>query len=212
MSAVFVCPSDEAVAARLAALRPRGDAWRNGDEESLAGSVMGGWFKALGAGFGPTERRLCALLDEFFCSTAIGTIDLWRLEHGVPDGCDPFADVCEKVNAVGDTTTAYAVAAAARRGWAIAIAETFVISSEDSCYGPRCYGAGIYGAMQGVLWAVTVNLSASTSYQAIATRPPLYGVHLYGDFLNCLPDIEPLRCLVRRIAPAHADLSFTTQS
>lgn len=210
MSAVFICPSDKEVAARLAALRPRGDAWRNSDEDALAGSVMGGFFKALGEGFGPTERRICALVDEFFCSTAIETIDLWRLEYGVPDGCDPFADVCEKVNAVGDTTTAYAVAAAARRGWVIAITETFVTASEDACYGPRCYGAALYGATQGVLWAVSVNLSTSTAYQAVAGRPPLYGVHLYGDLLNCLPDIEPLRCLIRRIAPAHADLSFTT--
>lgn len=210
MSGVFVCPSDEAVAARLAALRPRGDAWRNGDEDALAGSVMGGFFKALGAGFGPTERRLCALVDEFFCSTALETIDLWRLEYGVPDGCDPFADVCEKVNAVGDTTAAYTVAAAARRGWAIAITETFISASEDAGYGPRCYGAAIYGAYQGVLWSVSVNLPASAAYQAVAVRPPLYGVHLYGDQLNCLPDIEPLRCVVRRIAPAHADITFTT--
>lgn len=194
----------------LAAIRPRGEAWRNGDFDGLSGSVMGQFFAGTAARFAAADARLCDLTDEFFCSTAVETRDLWMLEYGLPDGCDPFADVCEKVNAVGDTTPEYVTAAALRRGWSIAIAESFIIASQDACYGPRCYGAAIYGARQGVLWAVTVNLAASPAYQAVAGRPPLYGVHLYGDLLNCLPDIEPLRCLIRRIAPAHADLTFAT--
>lgn len=194
----------------LAAIRPRGEAWRNGDFDMLSGSVMGQFFGAAASRFAATDARLCALMQEFFCSSADETRDIWRLEYGLPDGCDPFIEACEKANAVGDSTTAYAISVARRRGWSISIAEEFITASQDACYGPRCYGEAIYGARQGVLWAVTVDLADSTSYTAVSERLPLYGIHLYGDPLNCLPDIEPLRCLIRRIAPAHADLTFTT--
>lgn len=207
---VQTCPSDAEVALHFARLRPRGDAWRNGGFDALDGSTMGGFFAALGEGAGPTARRLCDLTDEFFCSTAAETLDLWAAEYGVPDGCDPFEAVCDKVNAVGDSTTAYAEAAALRRGWSVRIVEEFIVVTQDAGYGRRCYGAGIYGAQQGVAWRATVDLSLSPAYVAVAGRPPLYGVHLYGDALNCPPDIEPLRCLLRRIAPAHADLILTT--
>ena len=101
MAVTTACHSDEQIAQSLASLRPRGDAWRHGGFDALAGSGMGDFFAALGAAFGPTDRRVCDMVDEFFCSTAAETLDLWALDYGVPDGCDPFENVCEKVNAVG---------------------------------------------------------------------------------------------------------------
>lgn len=207
----LICPTDLQAAFRLAALRPRGDAWRNGGSDDIAGSVMGGFFTALGVSFGATERRLCDLVNEFFCSTANETLDLWRLEYGFPDACDPFADLCEKVNAVGDTTPAYSVAVAALRGWSIRIEQEFIVAAQDSCYGSACYGALIFGAQQGVKWSIIINTAASPSFSPLTRRPPLYGVMLYADSLSCPADIEPLRCLIRRIAPAHADLVFITE-
>lgn len=121
------CLSTEAHAQALAALRPRGDAWRNSGADDLAGSIMGQFFDALGAPHAAMNARLCALIDEFFCSTAVETLDLWALEYGLPDGCDPFADVCEKVNAVGDTTPEYVIAAAQKRGWSITIDRKSVV-------------------------------------------------------------------------------------
>lgn len=204
----MTCPTDAEVSARLAALRPRGDAWRHGDVDALYGSVMGQFFDALGAGYGPTERRFCALVDEYFCSTAVETRDLWAAEYGVPDGCDPFADICEKVNATGDTTTSYAIAAAARRGWVITIAEEFITNVEDCTFGFGQFGTEIFGASTGVKWIVTVDRAASSAWSLPASVAPLFGLTLLGDGFDCDADIEPLKCLIRRIAPAHADLEF----
>jgi uncharacterized protein YmfQ (DUF2313 family) len=207
-----LCHSDAEIASSVAALRPRGAAWRNGGHDALAGSVMGGTFAALGAALGPTERRFCALIDEFFCSSAQATLDLWALEYGVPDGCDPFADVCEKVNAVGDSVPAYAVAAALRRGWSIAIEQEFITLVEDCAMGIGLMGTLIMGAEQGVLWRITVNLSASPAYTIPAATGPIMGLMLLADVFDCDTDFDGLKCLIRRIAPAHADLVFVTIS
>lgn len=205
-----LCHSDAELGRQIAAYRPRGDAWRNGGHDDLEGSVMGQVFAGFGAAFGPTERRLCALVDEFFCSSAVETRDLWALDHGVPDGCDPFADVCEKVNAVGDSIPAYAEAAALRRGWSISITQDFITRVEDCVVGCGLAGTMIAGAEQGVAWRIVVDLAASPAYAVPASAGPILGLILAGDALDCDPGIEGLTCLIRRIAPAHADLVFTT--
>lgn len=202
------CLSAADHARALAALRPRGDAWRNGGADDLAGSVMGQFFDALGAPHAAMNARLCALVDEFFCSSAVETRDLWALEYGLPDGCDPFADICEKVNAVGDTTPDYVIAAALRRGWSITIRQEFVTGVEDCGFGAGLFGPMLFGASQGVAWFITVDLAASPAYVASAGTAPLFGLMLFGDGFDCPPDISALTCLVRRIAPAHADLDF----
>lgn len=207
-----LCHSDAELGRQIAAYRPRGDAWRHGGHDDLEGSVMGRVFAGFGAAFGPTERRLCALVDEFFCSSATETRDLWAIDHGVPDGCDPFADVCEKVNAVGDSIPAYAVAAALRRGWSISIDQEFITSVEDCTMGLGLMGTLILGGVQGVLWRVTINLGASPAYAIPAATGPIMGLLLPGDTLDCDTDFEGLRCLIRRIAPAHADLAFSPVS
>lgn len=204
------CHSDAELGRQIAAYRPRGAAWRHGGHDGLEGSVMGQVFAAFGAAYGPTERRLCALIDEFFCSSAAETLDLWALDHGLPDGCDPFADVCEKVNAVGDSIPAYAEAAAQRRGWSIAIGQAWVTIVQDCRMNHGRLGALRMGAAQGVAWRITVSLSASPAYVAGDARKPLMGRMRLGFSFDCGPDIEPLRCLIRRIAPAHADLVFAT--
>ena len=204
------CPSDDEVTASIAALRPRGDAWRHGGYDALAGSTMGGFFAALGEVSGEADRRICALVDEYFCSSAVETRDLWALEYGLPDGCDPFADICEKVNAVGDGIPAYAEAAALRSGWTIHIAEEFITAVEDCSMGMGLMGTMVMGAENGVAWRVSVELAASPSYAGPAEIEPLMGLMLMGDGLDCGPDLSPLACLLRRIAPAHADLVIET--
>jgi uncharacterized protein YmfQ (DUF2313 family) len=203
-----LCHSDAELGRQIAAYRPRGDAWRHGGHDDLEGSVMGRVFAGFGAAFGPTERRLCALIDEFFCSSATETRDLWALDHGVPDGCDPFADVCEKVNAVGDSIPAYAVAAALRRGWSITIEQEVVTLVEDCCLGCGLAGTFVMGASQGVAWRITIDRAASPAYAVPAAAGPILGLMLAGDSFDCEVGIEGLTCLIRRIAPAHADLVF----
>lgn len=171
---------------------------------------MGDFFDALGEVAGETDRRICALVDEYFCSTAQETLELWALEYGVPDGCDPFADVCEKVNAVGDSIPAYAAAAALKRGWSISIAEEFITIVQSGRLGAGRLGTMRMAAQQGVAWRITVDLAASPSYVASERRKPLLGRMRLGFAFDCGPDITPLSCLIRRIAPAHADLVFLT--
>lgn len=206
----MICPSDAEVAASIAALRPRGAAWRHGGHDALEGSRMGAFFAALGQIGGEADRRICALVDEYFCSTAVETLDVWAQEYGVPDGCDPFADVCEKVNAVGDSIPAYAEAAALKRGWAIRIDEEFITVVQSGRLGNGRMGAMQMAAAQGVAWRITVNLEASPAYVAASRRKPLLGRMLLSFALSCGPDITPLSCLIRRIAPGHADLVFET--
>jgi uncharacterized protein YmfQ (DUF2313 family) len=206
----LICPTDAQSAAALAALRPRGDAWRHGGHDALPGSVMGRVFAALGRATGAVERRICALVDEFFCVTAAETLDWWRIDYGLPDPCDPFAEVCDKVQALGDSTTGYAIAAALRHGWSVTIVEEWITYVEDCVCGLALAGTAISGAENGVTWRVTIDLAASPSYVVPSGVEPLAGLLLPGDSLDCPPDIDPLLCLIRRIAPAHADLSFTT--
>ncbi|QEL26161.1 DUF2313 domain-containing protein [Bosea sp. F3-2] len=206
----MICPSDGEVAASIAALRPRGAAWRNGGHDALAGSTMGDFFDALGEVSGEADRRICALVDEYFCSSAVETLDLWALEYGVPDGCDPFADVCEKVNAVGDSIPAYAEAAALRRGWSISIDEEFITTVQSGRLGNGRLGVMRMAAAQGVAWRITVDLANSPAYVAADRRKPLMGRMRLGFAFDCGPAITPLSCLIRRIAPAHADLVFAT--
>ena len=59
-------------------------------------------------------------------------------------------------------------------------------------------------------WRITIDLAASPSYQRYVDIEPLFGLMFYGDSFDCGPDIEALKCLIRRIAPAHADLIFET--
>lgn len=202
------CLDASAHARALAALRPRGDAWRNGGADDLAGSVMGQFFDALGAPHAAMNARLCALIDEFFCSSAVETRDLWALEYGLPDGCDPFADICEKVNAVGDTTPDYVIAAALRRGWSITIDQVFTTRAEAGVAGVARAGVARCGARSGVTWFVTVDRSTSPAFVSPRFRTLRAGRARAGQFIACDPSLDPLTCLVRRIAPAHADLIF----
>ncbi len=205
------CPTDQQVALSAAALRPRGDAWRHGGFDALEGSTMGQFFGGLGRAAGPTHRRLCDMVDEFFCSTASETADLWQLEYGLPDACGPFLSACEKANAVGDSTALYAIGVAAARGWSIAIAEQWITNVEDCACGLGLAGTMIAGAENGVAWEVTVDLDASPSYVPSGLSPPLMGLLLPGDQLNCDEELSTIRCILRLIAPAHADLVLRTK-
>lgn len=199
----------DAVALSAAALRPRGDAWRNGGSDDLAGSVMGLFFEALGVIDSAMHRRLVDLVDEFFCYTAVATLDVWRREYGMPDACDPFAVVCDKVNAVGDTTAAYAVGVAALAGWSITIREEFLTVYENGQFGRAQFGAARFACQMGVLWSIAIDAGNSAAYTAPLLRPSLFGAMAFGDRLSCSPATASLECLIRRIAPAHADLDFS---
>jgi hypothetical protein len=65
-------------------------------------------------------QRLCAYWKEFYCNTAVESIDQWLLDYGLPDPCDPYGDnLCAKVTAVGGQSCETFVNLAQSTGWVI---------------------------------------------------------------------------------------------
>jgi uncharacterized protein YmfQ (DUF2313 family) len=205
------CPDLEQTLASLEALKPRGRAWQNSPFVTTENTVQRQTFRALAEPFRAANARLCALVAEFFCKSAVETLEIWNADHGLPDPCDPFPDLCSKVNGVGDTTPAYAIAAALRLGWVIAIEEQFITAGRSSSCGNALAGASLCAAQQGVTWLVTIDTEASPSFEAQTGSVPLAGRFLAGRSLSCLPDISALECILRRIMPAHVDLVITQE-
>ena len=122
--ALDICPSVDEIVPQLIALLPRGRAWGTHDGGPFLGSVAWRFWSAVASVLAFVNLRACALLLEFFCATETETDDLWMAEYGLPDGCDPFPDLCTKVAAVGGTRCDYLVAVAARAGWALSCFDT----------------------------------------------------------------------------------------
>lgn len=204
----LTCPPLADFERALLLLQRRGRAWQNAPHEVTDDTVLRRFWRAVGAALKAANDRLCALRAEFFCGSAAETLDWWRADYGLPDPCDPFADVCAKVRAVGDTTPAYATAAALPLGWVITISEEFIFAPQDSLVDHGFADALICDALQGVVWRVAVD-SASPAYVGFGSSIP-YADNLYADrLLACDPDLSALECLLRRIAPAHVDLVFS---
>jgi hypothetical protein len=229
-SGPLVCPTLEQSIVATAALLARGRAWPAGNPAvitvflawlpSLAGSVpsvwptgyvQAGFVAAIGAVRNFLETRLCALREEFWCASANETRDLWLQEYALPDPCDPLADLCTRaVPASGVRCSDYA-ALAARAGWTI------------DCTTPPATCGGLAGqalAGQGAAFCggkfttptiiITVHLALSAAVGPMTT-PPLAGLLLAGQKLNCLSaEIAGLECLLARVLPAHLQVQFVT--
>jgi uncharacterized protein YmfQ (DUF2313 family) len=229
--APFVCPTLEQSIAATAALLPRGAAWPANDGGALIdrflawlgalvappapnawppGFVQAGLVAAIGTVRNYVETQWCALKLEFWCATQTLTTDLWNAEYGLPDPCDPSADLCTRVAAVGGTTCDYFAEVAARAGWSI------TCQSDRGFCGFQC-GAALAGAFTAggglavISITVTVFLNESPSYAGgPAAIQPLAGLMLAGMTLNCAPSINALQCLLERIMPAHVPVTYLT--
>ena len=122
--ALDACPTAEETTPQLIALLPRGRAWGTHDGGPFPGSVAWRFWSAVASVLAFVNLRACALLLEFFCATQSETNDQWMAEYGLPDGCDPFPDLCTKVAAVGGAQCEYLTAVAARAGWAVSCYDT----------------------------------------------------------------------------------------
>lgn len=114
-----ICPTADEITPQLIALLPRGRAWGTHDGGPFPGTVLWRFWYAVATVLAFFNARACALLLEYFCRTATETHDTWLLEYGLPDGCDPFPDLCTKVAAIGGTRCDYYRAVAAQAGWSI---------------------------------------------------------------------------------------------
>jgi hypothetical protein len=202
----LICPTPDQFCAQALALLPRGRAWRTHETGPLPDSVLWRFWRATGELFAFVNRRLCDLHPEFFCATAAETRDLWMLEYGLPDSCDPYPDLCAKVAAFGGATCSYLAFIAGRAGWAIECA--LPCGAEAGCAEAGIAIAG-QGAANGSL-LVTVRLSQSPAYLPVDSAAEA-GCLEAGAAIRCDP-LESLRCLLERIVHAHLLLSYRIEA
>lgn len=230
------CPTlYESIAATLKLL-PRGRAWSANDGGSTfarywdwlaglagaqppswpAGFVQTGFYAAIGVVRNFLETRLCALRLEFWCATMSETRDQWMKEYGLPDACDPFPDLCTKVAAIGGARCEYFNSIIARLGWR---AECFERSAHCGAMA-GCSRAGCRGSVAGDQSYLGLVIKVHTGEPIVLpTISGLYragkaGAIRAGQHPSCdqieLPSVQPIRCLMDRIAPAHATIQYVT--
>lgn len=174
-----------------------------------AGFVQVGFFAAIGAVRNYLEARLCDLRLEFWCATMSETRDQWLLEYGLPDSCDPFPDLCTKVAAIGGARCDYFNAIVSRAGWSVEC-DDFSVACGSPMGGAQQMGCSQMGASRANILRLIVHTGESPAFVGRMQTPPLMGMLLMGKPIACAPDIEPLRCLMDRIAPAHVDIDYIT--
>jgi len=197
-----ICPTQDDVREQLLAILPRGRAWA-----TPSGSVRWKFFHALAAPIQFANARICALLDEFFCATHSETDDVWMATYGLPDGCDPFPDLCTKVSALGGARCDYWTGVAASAGWSVTCVDIDdAVGFIASCAVASCDMPGV--SLGGAQLVLRVSLSGSPAYGGAGQTQALASLMLASDALSCAPDISPLQCLMARILPAHVQVSY----
>ncbi|TWD54552.1 uncharacterized protein YmfQ (DUF2313 family) [Agrobacterium vitis] len=193
-----ICPGLDELMQSLLALLPRGRAW--GDNHADTSPIYRFW-RSVAACFYDWELLACALIEEFFPSTARATLDLWYADYGLPDGCDPYPNLVAKVRAAGGSTCSYFQAVAAAAGWSIACMADQTQSAGLASAGCSQVGQGIPACTL----LIRVYLSQSRAYNAASTQlAAIAGSNwTVGGTLGCGPDLTPLFCLMARMIPAH---------
>ena len=230
--APFRCPTRAEVIAAVLALLPTGRAWQSNeggplpyhdaafdpavfDAETRPGTILYRYWAAFGDVLKFVNDRLCALRLEFFCATQSETRDLWMQEYDLPDACDPFPDLCEKVAAQGGARCEYFNQRIARMGWR---AECFDRSAHCGArFGATKFGArhATFGNANVLALVVRVHTGDPSDLSSIAARnrKPLFGQYRFGQRPSCdtvaAPSISKVRCLMERIVPAHVEIQYT---
>lgn len=227
----LTCPALADSIQATAALLPHGGAWPANDGGGTiagylawlaglagatptrwpAGYVQAGFVAALGAVRNWAESRFCTLKDEFFCASASETLDAWNAEYGLPDGCDPFPDLCAKVGAFGRPRCDYWVEIAATLGWAIGCDDFHQGAGEQ--FGTAQFGRSQFGpGIQATVIDITVFLAESPAYAVPLATPPIFGRMQFGGQFGAAPNIASLTCTFDRIMPAHLTVNYTSLS
>jgi uncharacterized protein YmfQ (DUF2313 family) len=222
------CPTKDDTLASLLALLPRGRAWQSEeggpepykdaafnpsafdatafDTDQRAGSILYRFWEGVAYVVNFANDRLCALASEMFCATHSETHDEWLREYGLPDPCDPFPDLCAKVAAIGGARCEYFTETVARAGWSVECDDSSLACGGRM--GMAQMGCAQVGAVSGTTLRLLVDTGNSPSYTGNTQTPPLMGLMQMGMPIACAPDIEPLRCLMDRIAPAHVEIQY----
>lgn len=201
-----VCPTADDLLPQILALTPRGRAWGNNDGGPFAGVLLSFW-TVLAHILAYVNTRICDLKLEFFCATANETLDVWDAQYGLPDDCDPFPDLCLKVAAQGGARCEFYQAICASAGWVINCE-----SASDACggrYGNARFGCFSFGAIDTNELRIVVETQASTAYVPPGSLIPRFGAYRFGQPRGCgEPNIQGLQCLIERVAPAHAVITY----
>jgi hypothetical protein len=227
----FECPTLEQSIQATAALLPRGRAWPANSAGMVQnflgwlGALVGipapsdyppgygqmGFVAAIGAVRNYLETQLCALRLEFWCATETLTNDLWMAEYGLPDDCDPFPVLCAKVAALGGRRCELYQELCEANGWIIECVANGLCFGVNSYAGGGMAGNMLIGSAPGPNHiGIVVNLEESPAFQGGAQTPFLAGRIFAGMPISCPPDINPLQCLIERIAPAHVVVNYNS--
>lgn len=203
-----ICPTQAEIIPQLLALLPRGRAWLTHEGAPQPGTTIWKYWNALAAVWAFVNQRICDLRKEFFCATASETLDLWNEEYGLPDGCDPFPNLCVKVAALGGCTCAYYAAIAATLGWSLLCPPSTPCALTAGCIEAGMVPGGSNSA--GVL-QVFVDLEASPAFHgSVQTVGAVAGFLEAGMPVYCGPDLTALDCLLQRIVHAEVQIVYTT--
>lgn len=197
-------PGDDLLRDILAALLPRGSAWRTPDGQAFVdpdGSPMGRTMAALASGFGDLYRRAFAMTEESRINK-VSEVSLadWEIEWGLPDPCVIAAQTVErrlqrlrsKVKSPGTITAPDFVRLAALLGYTIAIRLPSAARAGMSTCGGRDWTSAVALEQQ---WGVFVfNIEASYFRAGDGEA----GV----DRLLSFNGTEILECVFRALAPA----------
>ncbi|MCB2106347.1 MAG: hypothetical protein KDE14_01545 [Rhodobacteraceae bacterium] len=170
-------------------------------------SVLWQFWRAIAVVLFYLHQRLCALRLELWCATHSETHDLWLAEYGLPDGCDPFPDLCSKVAAQGGTRCEFYQFIAGRAGWSIFCRND--IGHCGALVGSRRAKAGMAkpGRLKAAQLIIAVDLQNSPAFVGTAHARPKAGRLKAGRRLACGPNLGPLECLLGRVV--HAEIQIT---
>lgn len=201
------CPSLDETATQVLALLPRGRAWRTHRQSVDPDSVLYKYWRSFAEVLSFFNERVCAVRLEFWCATQSETYDQWMIEYGLPDGCDPYPDLCAKVSAIGGSTCAYYTEAAARIGWTIECGA--LVEDCGAVMGCALMGNAFTGGIAPKpQLRIRVDLVNSPAFAGKYGAQPVMGCLQMGEALNCEPDITSLICLLERIVQAHVEVVY----
>lgn len=183
------CPTADQLVSQYLMLLPRGRAWGEGGPARLPGGIIYGFCYFLAVVMAAYHAAICALIPEFFCSTASVTAAWWLAEYGLPDPCDPFPNPCAKIVASGGPTCANLIALAALTGVTI-----------DCALGP---------APASILITVHGPAPPDNGY---AHEARFAGCYQAGQYVDCNAVAGPLDCLLQRVVQAHVTIYYVYTS
>jgi len=199
-AAADVCPTLDQCHDQILASLPRGRAW-----VTPPGTVRWSFFRVVAEMVRYANERICAAREEFFCPTVFETEDVWLEQYGLPDGCDPWPDLCLKVSEQGGARCDYYAALAARLGWAVECIDGGC-GDEAGCGEAGCATPSSERGSATLL--IRVRLDESPAYDGALGNGAVAGGLEAGQPRACEPDFTRLRCLMARIAPAHLRIEY----